>query len=263
MFYIIPKETYGKKDVDDVNALLQNYCKKYLHSKKLELNLVSVNDSGLLYELDYSKFNREDEYIGDIMLKFLNLILKDGNLYLAQYNATLEIFENGLPKNHIILQEEILFQNMTLEEKKKKIDDYISKINVSNKDIIVIIDQYLFSKNSNDEYVNYLIDSLNNLNFSKLIIITNNKSFDESIFENVKSQLYSENISIYFSDNYHDRFWISDCGKGFTIGTSLNGVGKKISRISFLEDDEVIELLDNINKYFNFQDVIIRDLNMN
>lgn len=260
MFYIIPKETYGKMSVDDIDIALQNYCKKYLHSKKLELNLVSVNNNGLLYELDYSKFDRKDEHIGDIMFEFLNLILKDDNIYLAQYNATLEIFENGIPENYIILQEELLFQNMTLEEKKKKIDDYISKINLSNEDIIVIIDPYLFPKNSTDEYVDYLIDSLNRLNFSKLIIITNNKSFDVSTFENVKSQLYSENISIYFSDNYHDRFWISDCGKGFTIGTSLNGVGKKISRISFLEDDEVIELLDNINKSFNLQDIIIRDL---
>lgn len=253
MYYIVPDTTYGGKSINEIDTIIKNSSSKYLSSKNLYLNLVSSNGDGLLYELDDSNFNLDPKNIGDIMLKFLDIIFNESKVYLAQYNASLDFFEKDPPKDFMVLQEELLFENMTLEEKKQKLNFYIQEIGTTNKDVI-IIDAYLFSKKSNNEYKELLRYLLNTLGFSKLIIVTNKKDFDEAMFNEIKSELDGD-VLTYFSNEYHDRFWISDYKYGFTTGTSLNGIGNKKCRIDFLKSDEVLELVNDIKKSFNLNSI--------
>lgn len=45
------------------------------------------------------------------------------------------------------------------------------------------------------------------------------------------------------TEEFHDRFWIDpDAHKGFVMGTSLNGVTKKIALIDHLRREDVIQI---------------------
>lgn len=177
------------------------------------------------------------------MTRFSNLLICECNVYLALYCGTLEFFKQGVPKNYVLLTEEVLFENMTLDEKKKKLDYYI-KNGVKDKKLL-IIDGYLFAKGSKKEYIDLLSYLLKESNFSKLNIITKKSNYDEQVYNSVVDGLGKE-IQIYFSNNYHDRFWIADCKKGFSTGSSLNGIGGKVCRISFLDNDEVKDIINDV-----------------
>ena len=45
------------------------------------------------------------------------------------------------------------------------------------------------------------------------------------------------------TDQFHDRFWIDpENGSGIVMGTSLNGIGKKIALIDHLSSSDVAEI---------------------
>lgn len=48
------------------------------------------------------------------------------------------------------------------------------------------------------------------------------------------------------SMDFHDRFWIANRKKGFYTATSFNGIGKRISLINLLTDDDVEEIVKEI-----------------
>jgi hypothetical protein len=50
-------------------------------------------------------------------------------------------------------------------------------------------------------------------------------------------------IKVKYSNDFHDRFWIANRNKGFCTGTSLNGVGKKISLINEIADEDVKDII--------------------
>jgi len=50
-------------------------------------------------------------------------------------------------------------------------------------------------------------------------------------------------IKVHLTDKFHDRFWICNSGKGFISGTLFNGVGKKISSINYLDENDVKDIL--------------------
>ncbi|WP_346888167.1 hypothetical protein [Clostridium sp. UBA1056] len=243
MYYIVPENTFKTENEDKIKKIINNYSNKYLAEKKLYLNIVLSNENGLLYELKYNNFTSKDENIGDIMIRFSNLLINDYNVYLALYCGTLEFFKEGVAKNYVLLTEEILFENMTLDEKKKKLDYYIKKIGTQDKELL-IIDGYLFAKNSNEDYKKLLRYLLEEASFSKLNVITKQSNFDEQTYDSIVDEL--KDSKVYFSDGYHDRFWIADYKKGFATGSSLNGIGKKVCRIDFLEDDEVKAIVNDI-----------------
>ena len=53
-------------------------------------------------------------------------------------------------------------------------------------------------------------------------------------------------IKIKYSYDFHDRFWIADRKKGFYTGTSINGIGKRISLINLLSEEDVEIIIDEL-----------------
>lgn len=254
LYYIIPIGTFKNKSVEVIKETLDKYSNKYLSSMNLNLSFVYSNNNGLLYGLDCGDFNSsEEQNVGDIMLRFSDILLKEPNIYFAQYNASKEMFIDGIPENYIVLLEEVLFSNMTLEEKKQKISVYIDKIETKDKKVL-IIDPYLLAKNSTDEYkelIKYLFESLQ---FSKLNIVVDKSKYDSDLFNELVSNI-SGDVKLYFTNTIHDRYWISESGKGFTTGSSLNGIGKKVCRIDLMTNEEVSDIMDYIRCTFSDMDI--------
>ena len=138
------------------------------------------------------------------------------------------------------ITEDVLWKNMTNEEKVKKFATYFEKISSEGKELI-IVDPYLFNDES-DDYCNMLTSIINNSKAQSVIVVTEQKNCRQSSYDKISMNL---NATVILEDNsnFHDRFWISDRKKGFYTGTSLNGVGKRISLINLLSSKDVAEII--------------------
>lgn len=200
----------------------------------------------LYYRLDESDYKFKEESIEDIMSVFSEILYKETGLNLGIYAGPLEEEIRKLDKNFEILKEDVLWKNLTECEKVNIFVAYINKVGGINGDLI-IIDPYIFPKKYDSQYEFLLKNILKNSKFKTLKIITSKSKFNKSLYKKVNNAL-NKKIQIKFSDEFHDRFWIANGNKGFLTGSSLNGVGRRISSINFLEDCDVLDLMKEIKK---------------
>ena len=126
---------------------------------------------------------------------------------------------------------------------KEKILEYLKNIGTSDSTLI-IIDSYLFPMNGDSNYKELITDILKQSKAKNIKVITREydykgkKIYNETLCKNVSEKLDIQ-IEVNFSYEFHDRFWITDKNKGCTIGTSLNGISNKVTRIDELREDEV------------------------
>ena len=137
---------------------------------------------------------------------------------------------------------------MTNSEKVTKFLEYIKNIGGINGDIL-IIDPYIFCKNADDDYKELLKKILLNSQYNSLKVVTSQKNYCSSFLKKIKSSV-GNNIRVFFSDKFHDRFWIANENKGFISGTSLNGVGKRYSIITLMEENDVSEIVKIVHNLF-------------
>ncbi|PAC29262.1 hypothetical protein [Flectobacillus sp. BAB-3569] len=146
-------------------------------------------------------------------------------------------------------------QNQILNFFKK----YLNRLGIDRE--LIIIDPYFLSPrrgNNNHEreytqlFKELLVDYIQNI--SKIIIITTSiqRHIDENLLHSITSSLneLNNNLEIIHrtSDNFHDRFWISNNrGSGIVTGTSLNGFGNKYSLIDRLNVTDVREIISFLN----------------
>ena len=56
-------------------------------------------------------------------------------------------------------------------------------------------------------------------------------------------------VKVIQSESFHDRFLILDKGEGYSLGASLNGMGKRVFSVHRIEDPKIVEyLLDRVEK---------------
>jgi hypothetical protein len=129
----------------------------------------------------------------------------------------------------------------------KTIKPELAKLNAAGK-TVVITDSYLYHSNNNESYIVAVIDVLKSLKASKIIFATRHKVQDENMEKRVIAALKSQNCSYETKQSkMHDRYWLClENGRAIHIGTSLNGIGTAVSRISLLTDEEVTALKKNM-----------------
>jgi hypothetical protein len=142
------------------------------------------------------------------------------------------------PKKGIFITESVLPKNINRDDILKKYTYYLGLINSENSELI-IIDPYIFpeSGNYNNEYISLLKDILHNAKAKHYIIITKSISTDNVYKNSIVTEF--NNIEIYQTDLFHDRIWISNRNKGFFVGTSLNGIGRKVTLIDSIASNDV------------------------
>ena len=87
-------------------------------------------------------------------------------------------------------------------------------------------------------------DILHNAKAKHYIIITKSISTDNVYKNSIVTEF--NNIEIYQTDLFHDRIWISNRNKGFFVGTSLNGIGRKVTLIDSIASNDVKGIVDII-----------------
>lgn len=107
---------------------------------------------------------------------------------------------------------------------------------------ITICDPYFFSATEKDreEYIEYINDLIP-LKCEKIEIYTNSKNIQEKMITSIGKSL-KKKLKVYTTEGIHDRVWLADSllkRRGCVVGTSLNGIGKKISFILRLPKNDV------------------------
>ena len=99
-----------------------------------------------------------------------------------------------------------------------------------------------------DNYVDKEILDICSKVHKKIVIITN--KYSESNLKKYKCQY--DNLAIYISDEFHDRFIILDNKKLYHCGASFKDLGKKCFAINRIEDSKILKnLLDFIKTIKN------------
>ncbi|WP_426339716.1 hypothetical protein ACN9MZ_26040 [Pseudoduganella sp. S-14] len=112
---------------------------------------------------------------------------------------------------------------------------------------LIVIDPYLFASATDSmalDLLRLIIGAIGE-DLESVTLITNGKARNkrEILFNAIKSVKSSINVKDVKTDEFHDRFWIDpESNKGVVMGTSLNGIGKKIALIDKLQSHDVKEI---------------------
>lgn len=113
---------------------------------------------------------------------------------------------------------------------------YINKIFRQSEKQIIIIDGYL-----DDSSLEFFSNVNRNI---KIILITHKANrFSENILNLFKKEFI--NTTIIENKSFHDRFFIVD-DTVYSIGTSLNNLGKKLTTIKVMENTNANDLIESI-----------------
>lgn len=124
---------------------------------------------------------------------------------------------------------------------------------------LVIVDNYIFppkgfpDEESKLEYWQMLEDIFEPVvrKIGSLIFVTKS-NFNRSLFEELKHLLARLNPNLFAvchtTDDFHDRFWISDRQNGLFVGTSINGIGKRYALVDAIREDDTEEIVRVLEK---------------
>lgn len=162
-----------------------------------------------------------------------------------------EFIKHGLSSlfRHHITCDSILHPGINVDEVETVILGFIRTLKgVKN---LMIIDAFLYS---NEEKVLHLFkkmilelsDSLQSIMF---FTSATKKRSPDAMHNTLKSINPNIRIIDIITDEIHDRFWLdADNKKGIVMGTSLNGVTKKLTLIDYLQPSDAKAVLDIANE---------------
>ncbi len=179
-----------------------------------------------------------------IMDAFVTMRHYIGNNDFRLSNMESKVLEHD--KDIRLLQES--FQK--LEEKRKITEIYyngqiydayskIYEIFKSVKEELIIIDAYADKT---------ILDIIRRLDTKVIIITKENNFLTRQDIEKYNEQYH--NLTVYYDNTYHDRYFILDRKEVYHCGTSINRIGYKTFSITIMEDEEVYQSL--IKKVTNF-----------
>ena len=210
-----------------------------------------MNDSVLL-SLKFKNKNKDFsdfvEYIHETsLLDDFELGMISYPVYALSDEILEHILKNGLSSlyHYSVLLEDVLSPTINIDKIEDIILKFISKLDGVKK--LAIIDPYFFAGKPNQNNVmmfERFIKCISS-NLKEVVFVTNNIMDNKrAIFEVIPSNIERNCI---VSDVIHDRFWIDvDSYKGIVMGTSFNGIGKKLALIDFLKETDAKDIIDTL-----------------
>lgn len=163
------------------------------------------------------------KYISKTLLEqtYINeLVLKDTKRINLLEEALLKFKEKS---NHIFFEGQIY-------DAYSKISEIFRK---AKKDLIIV-----------DAYADItILDMINKLNVNVIVITKQNGLLTNMDIRKYNNQYH--NLTIRYSDNFHDRYFIIDNNEIYHCGASVNYAGRRTFSINLLEDKEVCEAIKN------------------
>ena len=160
------------------------------------------------------------------------------------------IIEHGISSlfHYSVTCDEILHPGFHVDEIEKVMLGFVRKLNAAKN--LLIIDPFLYSKHSDKvETLNLFERMMGELskNLETVTLITNGQDTKgKSAMLGVLSKVVpAVQIKDVITDEFHDRFWIDpDNLKGIVMGTSLNGISKKICLVDHISSADVRQIVE-------------------
>lgn len=203
----------------------------------------------IYFVLNDSNLKCEKSDIGNIIMNINNELLEKygltlNTLAISSLDEYCEI-KNGIDSGELeYVTEDLLWKNMSINDKASKLASYF-KFSTPIKELL-IIDPYFFPKNADEQYFKLLKLTLTKIKSEKAKIVVRRSEYNESFADRIKASVTTE-IEVICSNEWHDRFWIADKKQGIIVGASLNGIGRKISSIHRLTNDDISEIFDYLD----------------
>lgn len=156
------------------------------------------------------------------------------------------IAENGMSSllKYTITMEDITSPDMPLDDIELTVSKFIEKLTPLNR--LLIIDPYFYGTSETSHQLLKRLLTPHKSDLKEVVVIC--KSTNAPNAENMRSAIAavapSAEIIEIQSSTFHDRFWINpDLSCGLVMGTSLNGIGKKIALVDRLRKSDVVDLV--------------------
>lgn len=214
-------------------------------SFKKELAAIGVHLINEQYNVQEFTFNTENDSEADSIESEIKHFAESVGvkLYSVKANLDYDVICRKITDGKLILTEEVLGIE-ALSNLEKRIYTYVDQLNAAGKRLI-LTDPFLFIS-SDANYINTLTGILVRTKAVEFICYMPQSQFNRNYRKISKNLKYARFVFKKY-DNCHDRFWLCpDTNKGFYLGTSLNGVGKKLCKIDMLKEDEVLYLLSEL-----------------
>ena len=168
----------------------------------------------------------DNKYINEMLLKHDNEITEHGN--------SIKLLQESLDKLEKDKEINEVYFNGKIYDAYSKVLDIFSEA----KDELIIVDRYT------DKTV---LDMIKHLD-CKVILITGKRSKLTKLDIDKYNSDY-HNLSIYYDDTFHDRYFIIDRDCLYHSGNSINHIGFRKSSIDIIHDENVKKLIiSDINK---------------
>ena len=193
-------------------------------------------------ELDVAKMLSTHDGID--LEKFCEQLLSNNNQIVQTYTSSqVEQWEKYYAEMHPrqILNEDIIQSEVTDDEIKQIFKRFFKPMSVDACSL-TIIDPYIFATGTN---VSLFVDILSaNVQSKQVRFVTNSRNSDTSVKENIYTQLTNMGftVDIVDSTDIHDRYWYTRI-KGFSCGTSFNGISRKTTMINLFPDQDLSDII--------------------
>lgn len=157
------------------------------------------------------------------------------------------ITENGISSlyNFHITCDAVMHPGITIDEIEMLILGFVNKLDGVKH--LIIIDQFFYSSEATVlDLFQRMIEKLST-HLERVTFFTKSRPhIDRSAMHEVLTRLVPTiAIKTVETEKFHDRFWIDpDAQKGLVMGTSLNGVTKKIALIDLLSRGDVMQIVN-------------------
>ena len=142
---------------------------------------------------------------------------------------------------HQVLNEEVVQSGVTNDAIKQIFNRFFKPMAVDACSL-TIIDPYIFAANTN---VSLLVDILSeNVQSKKVRFVTNSHNTDVSVKTDILAQLSNIGftVDVVNRTDIHDRYWYTRV-KGFSCGTSFNGISRKTTMINLFPDQDLSNII--------------------
>lgn len=199
-------------------------------------------------QVDFSELS-DFLYKSGILEKFSFAMVSDPVIYFRQ-DFLDYISQNGMSSlfNFTLSLEDVTSKSMNINELESVILKFISKLNGASK--ILIVDPYLYCLDGENDLFEKSIRSISE-KVQRVILITSPRHIKNKIgIDNkIRTILPGVIIDNFTTDDVHDRFWIGmDIKKGIVMGTSFNGIGKKLALVDIISEGDIDSIVKEIEK---------------
>ena len=164
----------------------------------------------------------ENKYIKDMLLKHDNELSEHGNS-IRLLQESFDKLETAKEINHVYFNGKVY-------------DAYSKVLDIFNeaKNELIVVDRYTDKT---------FLDMIRNLD-CKVILITGKKSKLTKLDIEKYNEDYN-NLTVYYDDTFHDRYFVIDDNKVYHSGNSINHIGYRKSGIDVIHDKNVCATVIN------------------